>query len=60
MLTRLPQPVSPQILIRTLVVLLVILAFAAGYYHSLWQTEVMKNEQLLLPVQEVTLGEPQV
>ena len=41
----LPQPVTPKNLIRVLVVIIIGLAFLAGYYHSAWQLELKKNAQ---------------
>ncbi len=37
-----PQPVEPKIIIRLLLVVIVLLAYLAGYYHSLWQLETKK------------------
>lgn len=52
MASTLPQPISPLLLTRILMVLIVLLAFVAGYYHSAWQVELQKNNQLQLQLEE--------
>jgi len=41
-----PQPVEPKIIIRLLLVVIILLAYLAGYYHSLWQLETKKLDSL--------------
>jgi len=38
-----PKPVSSKKIIRFLIVVIIILTYLAGYYHSLWQLEVKKS-----------------
>lgn len=40
------KPVSSKIVIKILLVLIIILSYVAGFYHSSWQVEVQKNQQL--------------
>ncbi len=46
MVKELPQPVTPKVLIRILVLIIIVLTFLTGYYHSAWQVEQQKNTQL--------------
>jgi len=39
-LKTLPKPVSSKKMIRFLLLVIIILTYLAGYYHSLWQLEV--------------------
>lgn len=41
--SEIPQPTSPKNFIRFLVGVIIVLAYLAGYYHSLWQLETQKN-----------------
>ena len=40
-----PQPIAPNRIIQALVVVILLLALLAGYYHALYQTEVRKNNR---------------
>ncbi len=42
----LPQPLSPKVIIRVLLVVIIGLAYLAGYYHSLWQLQNKKIDNL--------------
>jgi hypothetical protein len=52
MFDKLPQPLEPRLVIRGLVIIIVALAFLAGYYHSAWQVEQQKNAQLETSIEE--------
>jgi hypothetical protein len=52
MTKQLPQPVSPQFFIRILVLVIIVLTFLAGYYHSAWRLEQEKNSQLETRLEE--------
>ncbi|MDA1079263.1 MAG: hypothetical protein O2840_01070 [bacterium] len=41
------QPIAPNRIIQVLVVIIVVLALLAGYYHALYQTEVRKQIEIL-------------
>ena len=41
-----PPPISPNLIIRIMAVLVVILSIVAGYYHSAWQLEEKKYDRL--------------
>jgi len=46
------QPIPPNRIIQILMVVIVLLALFAGYYHALYQTEVHKNNKL----EQIKLG----
>ena len=54
MFERLPQPITPKLLIRVLVLVIIFLAFLAGYYHSALEVEQLKNQQLQHSLEEIT------
>ncbi len=41
------QPIAPNRIIQFLMVIIVVLALLAGYYHALYQTEVRKQIQIM-------------
>lgn len=41
-----PQPISPNLIIKVLVIIVIILSIASGYYHSIWQLERKKYSRL--------------
>ena len=46
------QPIPPNRIIQILMVVIILLALFAGYYHALYQTEVRKNNKL----EQIKLG----
>jgi len=52
MLEKLPQPIPPVLVIRVLVVIVVLLAFLAGYYFSALEVERQKSDQLQLQLEQ--------
>lgn len=53
------QPIEPNQIIQFLMIIIILLALFAGYYHALYQTEVRKAEELrqtqidILPTSEL-------
>lgn len=52
MFDKLPKPFPPQVVIRFLLVVIVVLAYLAGWYHSALQVEKQKNSQLQTQLEE--------
>lgn len=48
----LTQPIPPTLLIRILVLIILVLSYLAGYYHSAWRAESDKNAQLEMITEE--------